>query len=224
MLRARPGQRGFNLIEVMITLAVIGVLLTLGFPAFTEFLQNQQIRSAAEGALNALQVARAEAVRRNAPVRFQFVSDLTSGCTLVNFNDPTLGTPTQVNWVVSLADPTGLCDAAANTDPASPAPWIVQKKYGAAGFPNAQVTAVFEPSPPAAPTPSQATTVTFGGLGNVIANADGTPSIVRIDVGNPVAASSSSRPLRIVVSGGGSIKMCDPVLPTSDPRSCPAWP
>ena len=226
MLRARTAQRGFNLIEVMITLAVIGVLLTLGAPAFSEWLQNQQIRAAAEATLNGLQVARAEAVRSNAPVRFQFVSDLTSSCTLASTNDPTLTPPTQVNLIVSAADPTGLCDAAANPDTTNPAnnPWIFQKRYGGAGFPNARVTAVFEPSPPAAPTPTGASTVTFGGLGNVIANADGTPSIVRIDVDNPIGSSSSGRPLRIVVSGGGSTKMCDPVLPTSDPRSCPAFP
>lgn len=216
MLKTRTPQRGFTIVEIMISLVVLGVLIGLGAPGFVEWLQNQQIRAAAEATFNGLQVARGEAVRRNTPVRFQFVSDLTSGCILANDS---------LNWVVSLADPTGACDAATDSGQTpSPAGRILQRRSSAEGSPNAQVTAVFVPSPPAAPAPQAASTVTFAALGNVIANADGSPSIVKIDVTNTNIGPNARRPLRIAINPGGSTRMCDPVLAATDPRGCAAWP
>jgi type IV fimbrial biogenesis protein FimT len=218
----RTSQRGLNLIEVMISLAVLSVLIGLGAPGFAEWLQNQQIRAAAEAALNGLQVARGEAVRRNTPVRFQLVSDLTSGCVLAS---DALTTPVSVSWVVSLADPTGACDAPTDSgqDP-SPAGRILQRRTNAEGSPNAVATSVFVPSPPAGPTPEAASTVTFAALGNVIANADGSKSIVRIDLTNTKIVPEARRPLRIVITSGGSTRMCDPSLAPPEPRGCPAFP
>src|SRR5882672_5111861 len=112
----RSFRRGFTIVEVMISLVVIGVLLALGAPGFIEWLQNQQIRAAAEATLNGLQVARGEAVRRNTRVRFQIVSDLSSTCVL---SADSLTAPVSVSWVVSLGDPTGACDAATEIGRAS---------------------------------------------------------------------------------------------------------
>ena len=221
MLSVGISQRGFTIIEVLITLAVLGVLLALGVPGFIEWLQNQQIRAAAEATLNGLQVARGEAVRRNTPVRFQLVSDLTSTCVLSS-DSPT--TPVSVSWLVSLADPTGACDAVTDSGQTpSPAGRILQKRTSAEGSPNARATSVFVPSPPAAPTPQAASTVTFAALGNVVANADGTPSINKIDLTN-VNVTSAMRPLRLIISSGGNVRMCDPALAPPEPRGCPAFP
>ncbi len=220
MLSVRSSQRGLNIIEIMISLAVLGVLLGLGAPGFVEWLQNQQIRAAAEATLNGLQVARGEAVRSNTPVRFQLVSDLTSTCILAS---DSVTAPVSVSWVVSLRDPTGKCDTKA--DPADPAnPQIVQSRTSAEGSPNAQATSVFVPSPPAAPAPQAASTVTFAALGNIVANADGTPGINKIDVTNPNVSPGARRPLRIIISSGGSMRMCDPALALPEPRGCPAFP
>jgi type IV fimbrial biogenesis protein FimT len=220
VLSMRSSQRGLNLIEVMISLVVLSVLISLGAPGFVEWLQNQQIRAAAEATLNGLQVARGEAVRRNTPVRFQLVSDLTSSCVL---SSDAMDTPVSVSWVVSLADPTGKCDTKA--DPADPAnPQIVQSRTSAEGSPNALATSVFVPSPPAPPTPQAASTVTFAALGNVVANADATKSIVKIDVTNPKVSPGAMRALRIIINSGGSTRMCDPALALPEPRGCPAFP
>ncbi len=64
--------RGFTVIELMITLAVVGILFAVGFPSMTVWLQNSHIRASAEGGLNGMQLARAEAVRRNAGVQLAF--------------------------------------------------------------------------------------------------------------------------------------------------------
>ena len=65
MLKRGTVERGFTLVEVMISITVLGIILMLGLPAFGTWLQNQQLRAASEGMLNGLQTARAEAIRRN---------------------------------------------------------------------------------------------------------------------------------------------------------------
>ena len=70
MLNARPPLAGVTLIELMVAIAVLAILLAVGLPAYREWIQNTQLRTAAESVLNGLQLARAEAVKRNSPVTF----------------------------------------------------------------------------------------------------------------------------------------------------------
>jgi type IV fimbrial biogenesis protein FimT len=69
MLRRSPNA-GFSLVEAMIGLVIMAILLMLGFPAFTAWMQNVQIRTATEAIQNGLTLARGEAVRRNTQVSF----------------------------------------------------------------------------------------------------------------------------------------------------------
>ena len=69
MLTAFSPQRGFNLIEVMVVVAVLAIVIGLAVPNFAEWTQNQRIRVAAEAMQKGFQIARAEAVRRNLPVQ-----------------------------------------------------------------------------------------------------------------------------------------------------------
>lgn len=70
MLARRPSQQGISLIEVMVAVAIIAVVMALGMPAYSTWIQNTQIRTAAESVLAGLQTARNEAIRRNAEVQF----------------------------------------------------------------------------------------------------------------------------------------------------------
>jgi len=56
-------QQGVTLIELMVGIAILATLLAMGIPAFTGWIQDTQVRTAAESILNGLQTARAEAVR-----------------------------------------------------------------------------------------------------------------------------------------------------------------
>lgn len=62
----RPEQaRGFTLVELMITVAVIGILAVVAVPAMTDMINNSRLRGQSEEVTAALQLARSEAVRRN---------------------------------------------------------------------------------------------------------------------------------------------------------------
>lgn len=65
-------QRGVSLAELMIGIAILGILLASALPEFSTWIQNTRIRTAAESILSGLQLARTEAVRRNLNVQFVF--------------------------------------------------------------------------------------------------------------------------------------------------------
>lgn len=65
-------QRGVTLIEMMIGIAILGVLVSVALPEFSTWIQNTKIRTAAESVLSGLQLARNEAVRRNLNVQLAF--------------------------------------------------------------------------------------------------------------------------------------------------------
>jgi type IV fimbrial biogenesis protein FimT len=62
--------RGLTLIELMLTLVVLGVLAAIAVPALGRFLANAQVRGVAEEMRSGIELARAEAIRRNTEVRF----------------------------------------------------------------------------------------------------------------------------------------------------------
>ncbi|MGQ0512368.1 MAG: GspH/FimT family pseudopilin [Betaproteobacteria bacterium] len=192
-------SRGFTLVEMAIGLAIFGVLLALALPNFTIFLQNSQIKNAAETTLSGLTLAKNDAIRRNATVRFQLMSDLTASCA---------GSTTALNWVVSLDDAAGLCDIAPHD---TNAPRMIQVKSAQEGSRNVTVTTV------------GGSLLVFNSLGRPT-----TAGITQIDLKNPTGgacehedANGTMRCLRVQVTTGGAIKLCDPkVTAATDPRRC----
>jgi type IV fimbrial biogenesis protein FimT len=65
--------------------------------------------------------------------------------------------------------------------------------------------------------PATSSIVTFNNVGLVATtNADGTAPITQVDF----AAIGGNQPLRVTIGTGGNAKMCDPALPSSNPRGC----
>lgn len=84
----RAAQRAFSLVELMIAVAIIGVVLAYGLPSYGLWIQNVQIRTASESILNGLQTARNEAIRRNVGVQFQLDNGSTGQWRVNLFSDP----------------------------------------------------------------------------------------------------------------------------------------
>ncbi len=70
-------QAGLTLIELMVAVLIVSILMAVGANSYSRWTQNQQVRVAAESILNAMQLARAEAVKRNGSVRL-VMGDLSS--------------------------------------------------------------------------------------------------------------------------------------------------
>jgi type IV fimbrial biogenesis protein FimT len=185
------------MIEIMIGITIFSILILVGLPSFTQWMQSSQIRTMTETMLAGVQLARAEAVRRNSLVRFQMVSTMDATCAL-----STSGT----NWIVSLDDPTGLCDVA-NSETTTPR--ILQSRASGEGTLNAAVA-------------GSQTTLVFNGLGRVtpVPSANVTFDITNPTGGTCASASGKMRCLRVVVSPGGQVRMCDPAVASTDPQGC----
>lgn len=65
---AAARHAGFTLVELMVTLAIAGILAGLAAPSFSEMIANQRARSAATDLYVALSKARSEALKRNVSV------------------------------------------------------------------------------------------------------------------------------------------------------------
>lgn len=189
-------QRGFNLIELMITIAILGMLLMVGLPAYTDWLQNLKVRSGTESVQNGLQLARATAIARNTQVSLVFPVDNDLGYTVYSLVSPSTF---PADWRAPTA-------AEVNE----------VRRYSQGE--DAAGTAVTV-------TPGGGYMVTFGALGNVVINPNGSPILTQIDVDSatrPSVSNPAIRPLRIVINPGGSTRTCDPSpnVPVGDPRHC----
>lgn len=229
-------QRGVTLTELVIAMAIFGALLVMAAQSFSGWIRNSKVRATAESIQNGLQLARAEAVRRNALVRFQLVTTADNLCQI---------STTASNWVISLDDPTtGTACATPPGDTAvAPNPRIVQLRPAAEGSGQTMVTAA-EWNPNVTPV-ALATTpvfagslansgwVTFNGLGRLVATTTpATPGSATIAVGDniqyDVAYATGTcavnggdvRCLRVLVSSSGRISLCDPKLASTDAQAC----
>ena len=70
---------GFTVIELMLVIVILSIMLLIALPNFAIWMQNTQIRTAGEAILNGMQLARADAIRRNVNVELRM--DVSSGWT-----------------------------------------------------------------------------------------------------------------------------------------------
>jgi len=190
-------SRGFTIVELLVGITMLAILLGLGAPAMSTYLQNSKVASAAASYFNGLQTARTEAIRRNVKTEFVLTDYSVAASDVATNATPSL---TGKNWIVRAA-----------TDTASgPAYTLVEAKAGAEGEGNAAAAAIH--------VSSTASAIQFNGFGAV---TGGVP--YQIDISNPSAgACGLIRCRRITISAGGQVASCDPAASAAagDSRAC----
>lgn len=76
---AFPRYKGFTLIELMVTVALIAIIALVAVPAFVNLIQSQRAITQSNLLLSAVALARTEAIRLNAPVRISALTDDSTG-------------------------------------------------------------------------------------------------------------------------------------------------
>ncbi|WP_340121142.1 GspH/FimT family pseudopilin [Methylobacter svalbardensis] len=101
----RQKHAGFTLLEVMIVVAIIGILAAMAAPSFSEQMKQQRMEGAAEGLVAALQNTKAEAIKSNASMGI-FFTPITTGTDLST-------------WCYGMATAAATCDCTVAGDCAS---------------------------------------------------------------------------------------------------------
>jgi len=193
-------QRGFTLIELMVTLTIAALLLLASMPSFSTWIANAKVRSVAEDVQNGLRMAQAEALRRNRVTVFA----LTSATPALSAAPSANGT----NWFVQTLPVT----SGATTETAATTDYVQGGNHAT----QAGVT-ITGPA-----------MVCFGPLGSVVTLASSSAinvlSTACTSAANTyvVARTASDRPLQVTLSVGGQVRMCDPkkTLSSTVPDGC----
>ena len=103
---------GFTLVELMVTLVIVGIIAVVGGPSIKTFIQNSELVSSSNELVSALHIARSEAIKLNSRVTICESSDGATCATTGNWED---------GWIVfvdadGLLDGTGAACTATGTD------------------------------------------------------------------------------------------------------------
>lgn len=198
-------NRGFSLIELMVTVALGSLLLAAAMPSFTTWITNARIRSVADVLQNGLRTAQVEAQRRASTVVFFKTESKVCSPTDVASSS---GQFWQIRTVPNALD---------STDLAVPVRCGVLSDVSSGVELRGSTTAVCFNG-----NGRQTAATNPGAIGtNCTLNTQGTASA--FDVVASSTTATETRPMRVLVALGGSVRMCDPnkTLSTTAPDGCP---
>lgn len=196
--RRPPAVLGFTLIEMMVTLVLLGALMALALPAMSEWMRNSRIRTVAEALQNGLRLAQTEALRRSRQTVFSLTAD-------TNPADGLTAAANGANWSVNFVP----LLTGESTDPT-----FIEGGTLTGLAPDVRVTG------PA--------TLCFNSLGRVVDNpTPGTGvacSAAAAAYNITIPDVDSVRAMRVLVALGGQVRLCDPAktLSNTHPDGCPA--
>jgi len=213
----RVQSRGFSLLELMVGVAILGILMAFAVPNLRDFFVNARVQTTAENFLAGVQKARAEAVAKNQDVQIILTDDaIATG--IQNSVTPLAGdgvtTSAGRNWVVRYANPK-------SSDPNDPcgitsAYCLVEAKSSAE---SSSGGGAYDPTIFVA-APSWGSAIIFTSLSN-----SRSPTTKIIFSSTKAACQSAGGPVRclaVYISPGGQSRLCDPsVTAQTDNRACP---
>jgi type IV fimbrial biogenesis protein FimT len=195
----RSRIKGLSLIELMVTITVMGIMLMLAIPGFGNWTQNSRIRTVAEEVQNGLRLAQSEAVNRNRRVAFV----RTNAAPARNAAPATNGT----NWYVQVLPlPSEVGDATFDAT-----------SYVQGGAFSAQSGA----------TVAGQALFCFNSVGRVINDTStglGADCVAPTSSADPqdisITLASGNREMRVELFLGGRVRMCDVLAATGQPNAC----
>jgi type IV fimbrial biogenesis protein FimT len=184
---------GFSIIELTVALTIACILLALGAPSVSGYLQNARLGTMAQSFYGGLQTARAEAVKSNQSVAFVMTNTSLESSTF----STVVPSATGQNWWVYTLNPDG-----------SPASAVESKSTNSGELGGVAISA-------------SSPTFIFTGLGAASAAATSGISITNPALGACTPA-GPVRCWNVIVSVGGQIRLCspDPSLNSRDSRAC----
>lgn len=198
MLSQMPDSRGVTLIELMVTLLLFAVLLTVAAPSLSDWSANARVRGTAERLQSSLRLAQTEAMRRNRQVLLQLTSQT-----------PGLSASADANGSAWLVRSLPLLSGETATD----ADFILDDLS-----PRQTGTSLTGPALLCFNPVGQLVSNTSTGLG-ASCNA---PTDATIPVSYTLGTSTTSRRWRVQIYLGGLIRLCNPARTLSDstPDGC----
>lgn len=181
----------------MVTVVLMAILFTLAIPSFTGMVRNSQVRAVTESLQTGLRRAQREAADRNRQTVF----------TLTNA-EPSLSSAAEANgrnWAI-------------HTVPRATEDATVREFVKGGSLSDVAAGVTISNAPTAVCFSPGGRLVTNAAPGVADANCQVTATPIRYDF----ALTGADRPLRVTLSVGGEIRMCDPnrVLSPTQPDGC----
>lgn len=203
----RRTLRGFTLIELAVTLTLVGLLLAVGLPLLMTWIRNAQVRAVADSLQSGIRRAQTDAVRLNQTVVFSF-TNATPG---LNSTAVVNGKNWSIQSVAQFADPNHQANFLAGgalADVASSVTIDTRAQTALCFNTNGRLIAL----------------ATTGVPGAVCVAGSQQFDINKSDYDQSTAAAKGDRQLRVLVAIGGQVHMCDrgrPTLSATSPDGCP---
>jgi len=204
VLNLRRASRGFTITELMVSIAVVAILLGLGVPSMTAYIEAAKLNSAAQSYLAGVQAARSAAIRQNLRTEFVLTDTPVETANIANALVPAANGQ---NWVVRVVDPT------------QPPPAFLLIEARSVNESAGQTAQAILIAGTGAPNPFNGV-LPFNGFGST-ADANNYFFALQNPRGGACAPAGPMRCPAILVPAGGLARICDPlVTAATDSRGC----
>ncbi|MDQ0033640.1 type IV fimbrial biogenesis protein FimT [Variovorax boronicumulans] len=185
---------GFTLIEMMVTVTLLGILTMLAMPSFSTWIANNKVRTVSDSLQNGLRFAQSEALRRSRPMVFSLTNSNSPDTSLAAIRNGS-------NWSVNVSKSS--LDA--------------ESVFVQSGVLSDVASGVRITGDAAICFNAMGRLVPNTDTGVINANCSGKAPAPYV-----IEAPGSDRPLRVLVALGGQVRMCDPARSLADsPDGCP---